>query len=155
MKGKLINEDNKWFVQYKTGKFEGEYLYGQLPLHPDTFKGITEENQGEYFVKYSGILGNISIKDYADVEFEIVKEFKENKLWGQKGTGVYTKYAKLITTKQGSFDEDGFAVTRVIDDKQETTTSWDEIYENFKKEWQDDVDLLHWLKENYHPPIKK
>ena len=147
MKGTLKNKEGKWVVEFLQKLTNVDTWVKELPLHPDDAKQF-ETGFTDKFTK--------------EVEFEIVAygnpcKYHKNLLDCKNPPNCDCEFnyvAKLIT-KQGSFDEDGFAITRVIDDKQETTTSWDKIYENFKKEWQDDVDLLHWLKENYHPPVKK
>lgn len=71
-------------------------------------------------------------------------------------------------TKQGSFDEEGYAITRGFESlKQEESSNWDEIYlkwneylnsipkEDWKDKWKNGIPVWNWLKEHYLPPVKR
>lgn len=135
MKGTLKNKEGKWFVEYDEKqnykKINVNAIF-QLPLHPDDiFADDLEVNN----------------MDGKEVEFEIVNDYEE-----PKGD---IQYAKLIT-KQGSFDEEGYAITRGFKSpKQEESSNWDEIFDKFLNEAYGKLSLIAYLKDNYNPPVKR
>jgi len=130
MKGKLIKTSRGWEVEYLEAVPNLHYLAEQnkaLLLHPDDAVQIfgfgIEDRVGE------------------NVNFEIVDY------------GFAGKYAKIIKPKEGSFDEDGFSVTRGY---KEPVESWDDIMiKYYYKNSNPDIPIFTWLSENYNAPTKK
>lgn len=99
MKGILKKRDGRFVVEYETevkisvfGRGQTtKYQIRELPLHPAD--AVTNPPiRGE--IQHILVTG-----ESLEVNFEMVNELKENKFWGQKGTGVYISYAKLIDSK--------------------------------------------------------
>lgn len=85
MQGKLIKQENKWFVKY----FEDWIGFNLYELHPDDVKQIEED---------SYMFDNIEarIAAYPEVEFELIQEPNLNRSMGNI-TNPYMTYAKLIS----------------------------------------------------------
>jgi len=179
MKGTLKNKEGKWFVEYWYMRTSSHAIHPnqtELPLHPDSK------------IPYLPI----GYENGVEVEFEIVAygnpcKYHKNLLDCKNPPNCDCEFnyrAKLTSPKQGSFDEDGFGITRVIDDKQEdhfkkvkesitnsTKNSGYSVYipESAKKSeqqetWQDILDefakygkgkLGDWLIENFEVPKRK
>jgi hypothetical protein len=110
MKGKLITKEGKWFVYLQVGKYEEEFMYKELPLHPDDVLQLDDAMLYPEGYSYYNLL-----------KFEII----------EKGTGIYfgglqsldtvggkgvqestIQYAKIIQSKEISSCEDGFDIIR-------------------------------------------
>lgn len=123
-------------------------------------KGTLLNKEGKWFVKY----------------------LKENKLWGQKGTGVYVEIPlhldSILQLDDAMLYPDGYSdekeiefeivngyeepqgdiqYAKLIQPKEES--NWDDIFEEYWKytsiHSEIPIKAKNWLKEHYHPPVKK
>ena len=126
MKGKLINKDQKWIVQYEevdntsfgiAAAIGGAIIPSvkELPLHPDDV--------------YSS---SLVIGEKGEVEFEIIEvHCAQIGFENVKFNHISQKFAKLIT-------------------RQEESSNWDEIFDEFAQFGKGKIG--DWLKENFKIP---
>lgn len=173
MKGKLINKDQKWIVQYEevdntsfgiAAATGGAIIPSvkELPLHPDDAKDRTGNTSNKESNKMYELLF-----ENEEVEFEIVEETLSN-LDGDMRKNY--KFAKLIQSEEDYFKsvregitqftkQSGYSVYIPEDaKKQEETTTWDDIFErlaiksnNFDEFWEE----CEKIKSEYIEPSRK
>jgi hypothetical protein len=94
MKGKLIYDQDGWWVQHTATSPDGtEYFQADTMLHPDDVKFLEDCN-----LVFDNLESRIAVN--SDVEFEIVDEFTHPELYTNVGWGDGIKYAKLIQSKE-------------------------------------------------------
>jgi len=94
MKGKLIKDDEGWWVQHKAKGLDGNLEYiAESMLHPDDVKQIEEDAK---------VFDNIEarIAAYPDVEFEMVTEVVASVGDSEQQDEYTVSYAKLIPSKE-------------------------------------------------------
>jgi hypothetical protein len=98
MKGKLIKDDEGWWVQHKAKGLDGNQEYiAESMLHPDDVKQIEEDAK---------VFDNIEarIAAYPDVEFEMVTEVVASIGDSEEQDEYTVSYAKLIPSKEPSYE---------------------------------------------------
>ncbi len=93
MKGKLIYDQEGWWVQHKAKGLDGNLEYiAESMLHPDDVKQIEKDAQ---------VFDNIEarIAAYPDVEFEMVTEVVASVGNSEEQDEYTVSYAKLIQPK--------------------------------------------------------
>jgi hypothetical protein len=146
MKGKLINKQGKWIVQYLEAQ-DAKYMCSQmtdvkeLPLHPDSVANLEDLEER---------LELNQLPDNVEVEFEM-----EYLL--QLGGGA--THAKLIQPSKMTKESLGKEASAHYKDEPKEET-WYDIFSEYKRNgtnWasKGDVTFLLWLKQNYFSPKKK
>ena len=94
MKGKLIKDDEGWWVQHKAKGLDGNLEYiAESMLHPDDVKQIEEDAK-----MFDNIEARIAA--YPDVEFEMVTEVVASIGDSEQQDEYTVSYAKLILSKE-------------------------------------------------------
>ncbi len=136
MKGILQKDNEGWYISYDNNKV--------LPLHSSCVEEINKN-----YLLTEPILSK-------EVEFKIVAIDNNTCKYGDKVANCKVApncecslgiVAKLIT--KGSFNEEGEAITREIEEE-----SWESIIQEAEYEWTKS-ELLLWLMLNFNPPTKK
>jgi hypothetical protein len=136
MKGKLINKQGKWIVQYLEAQ-DAKYMCSQmttvleLPLHPTNIAGVELMWEPEEDVAYKNV------------------EFKIDMCIGMS-------YAKLIQPSKSMYD----LAAEQPDTEETKEETWDDIFALYFDPFTKDpsvviTPLKDWLKQNYFSPKKK
>ena len=105
MKGKLIKDNEGWWVQHKAKGLDGNQEYiAESMLHPDDVKQIEEDAK---------VFDNIEarIATYPDVEFKIVTEVVASVGNSEEQDEYTISYARLIPSKE----EQKQLITEIMD----------------------------------------
>lgn len=160
MKGRLINKQGEWFVQYLDN--EGKtYLANfnqetkELPLHPNSVANLEDLEER---------LEINQLPDNVEVEFEIVGYIKP-KFAGREDKTL-KDYAKLIQPKSKEQIIEEYLINNTKNFgnvKQSKEETWDDIIKvycnhvgiNYKSMSEGDSEFWIWIKQNYFSPKKK